>query len=28
MDKRGRFVNVFRLDRPPEEAANELEKYL
>jgi protein SCO1/2 len=28
MDKRGRFVTVFRLDRPPEETASELEKYL
>jgi protein SCO1/2 len=28
MDKDGRFVNAFNLERPPTEAAKELEKYL
>jgi len=28
LDKDGRFVNAFNLDRPPQEAAKELEKYL
>jgi len=28
MDKDGRFVNAFNLERPPEAAAQELEKYL
>jgi len=28
MDKDGRFVSAFNLDRPPQEAAKELEKYL
>lgn len=28
MDSRGRFVNAFNLQRPPEEAAKELAKYL
>jgi cytochrome oxidase Cu insertion factor (SCO1/SenC/PrrC family) len=28
MDKRGKFVSVFNLQRPPREAARELERYL
>ena len=28
MDKKGRFVNGFNLDRPPEEAARDLARYL
>jgi protein SCO1/2 len=28
MDKRGRFVNAFNLDRPPQDAAKELARYL
>ncbi|WP_414525011.1 SCO family protein [Pseudochelatococcus sp. G4_1912] len=28
MDKQGRFVNAFNLQRPPEESANDLKKYL
>jgi protein SCO1/2 len=28
LDKQGRFVNAFNLERPPEEAAKDLERYL
>jgi protein SCO1/2 len=28
MDKRGIFVNAFNLQRPPQQAARELEAYL
>jgi protein SCO1/2 len=28
MDKRGRFVNAFNLERPAKDAANELAHYL
>jgi protein SCO1 len=28
MDKRGKFVNAFDLQRPPQQAARELEAYL
>jgi protein SCO1/2 len=28
MDKSGAFVEAFKLDRPPEDAAKELQRYL